>query len=319
MLEYALQRPVRTPDEVSRGLTELRTKAQSLRSEYDAVVAAQKGATDTLTATGKAAGASLDRIMERMDSWRGTVTQGFGAYGDAEAALVRFREALTDPNLNTEKLRSLVDAVKPLAERTGVWDYGGPFNVQNVTDFSAALEALIKRAEAMKTLQVPLPSTFELNQLESIIGKLKVPPELSNIGPAVQGGVQPSATIAQNLWSAAEATRQISANLSSSPKAAQKAHGGIVKYLSVGGRGTDTIPAMLSAGEVVVNARSARRFFPQLQAINAGADPVYRADGGNTTVNVGDINISESHGPKQTAREVMTAFRRELRRGSGRL
>ncbi len=96
-------------------------------------------------------------------------------------------------------------------------------------------------------------------------------------------------------------------------------NGGRVGYFANGGRGTDTIPAMLSAGEHVTNARSSRRFASQLQAINAGQQPVYRNDGGDTfNTNVGDINVSGARGPEATARTIMSKIRREERRGSGR-
>ena len=49
--------------------------------------------------------------------------------------------------------------------------------------------------------------------------------------------------------------------------------------------GTDTVPAMLSDGEFVVNARSAQRHLPMLQHINEGKpldsyQPVYKRKGG---------------------------------------
>ena len=95
--------------------------------------------------------------------------------------------------------------------------------------------------------------------------------------------------------------------------------GGQVGYFANGGRGTDTIPAMLSAGEHVTNARSSRRFFSQLQAMNAGQQPVFRNDGGDTyNTSVGDINVSGAGKPAVVAREVMKAIRREERRGSSR-
>ncbi len=111
-----------------------------------------------------------------------------------------------------------------------------------------------------------------------------------------------------------------SAQSSVSAGATMAAKGGPTGYFASGGRGTDTIPAMLSAGEFVTNAKSSRRFFSQLQAMNAGRTPVYRESGGSTT-SIGDVSISvtESSGPRQTGREVMQAFRREIRRGSGRI
>ncbi len=99
----------------------------------------------------------------------------------------------------------------------------------------------------------------------------------------------------------------------------EQSRGGRVGYFANGGRGTDTIPAMLSAGEHVTNARSSQRFFSQLQAMNAGQQPVFRNDGGDTyNTNVGDINVSGAGKPAVVAREVMKAIRREERRGSGR-
>ena len=110
------------------------------------------------------------------------------------------------------------------------------------------------------------------------------------------------------------------AQSSLSTGAVTAAKGGPIGYFASGGRGTDTIPAMLSEGEFVTNAKSSRRFFSQLQAINAGRTPVYRESGGSTT-SIGDVSISvnESSSPRQTGREVMQAFRREIRRGSGRI
>ena len=100
------------------------------------------------------------------------------------------------------------------------------------------------------------------------------------------------------------------------------AHGGMAwKFLAGGGPvGTDVIPAMLSPGEVVINAASARRFASQLTAINAGVQPVYRSEGGSVT-NVGDINVTVNGGgtSRQTARSIAAELRRELRRGTATL
>ncbi len=95
------------------------------------------------------------------------------------------------------------------------------------------------------------------------------------------------------------------------------------RFLQGGGfspRGTDTIPAMLSPGEFVVNARSSRRFFSQLQAINAGVKPVFRQDGGSVT-NVGDVNVTVGAGrdSASTGRQIARSIRRELRRGTSSL
>ena len=98
--------------------------------------------------------------------------------------------------------------------------------------------------------------------------------------------------------------------------------GGSIGYFSSGGlaKGTDTIPAMLSPGEFVMSANATGKFFSQIQALNSGIQPVYRQSGGSVT-NIGDIsiNVNESQTPQQTARQVLSSIRRELRRGSSRL
>jgi hypothetical protein len=153
----------------------------------------------------------------------------------------------------------------------------------------------------------------------------------SAIGPA-RSLAESSLAAADALERMARASGQI--NVPSIPTAATltSAKGGLVRKLSAGGlvqvarylsgggflpQGTDTVPAMLSPGEFVVNARSARRFFSQLVAINAGVRPVYRQEGGPVT-NVGDIHVSVQGGQsaRQTARTIAAGVRRELRRGT---
>lgn len=97
------------------------------------------------------------------------------------------------------------------------------------------------------------------------------------------------------------------------------ARGGMINYRASGGtlfapRGTDRVPAMLTPGEYVVNAKSTRQFLPLLKAINSGlglssvmamfkqsfagritsnrhSSPQYLASGGSVT-NVGGISLN---------------------------
>lgn len=102
------------------------------------------------------------------------------------------------------------------------------------------------------------------------------------------------------------------------------ARGGKVKYFDSGGfspRGTDTVPAMLTPGETVINAQSSRRFFSELAAINAGKPPIFRQDGGAVSNNfTGDINLNVS-APNGVVngREAAKEIRRELRRKTAKL
>jgi hypothetical protein len=63
------------------------------------------------------------------------------------------------------------------------------------------------------------------------------------------------------------------------------AEGGPVKYYGFGSavfkpKGTDTVPAMLTPNEYVVNAKSAQANKALLEKINAARGPVYLAEGG---------------------------------------
>ena len=105
--------------------------------------------------------------------------------------------------------------------------------------------------------------------------------------------------------------------------ATPRAQGGAMwQWLADGGhpRGRDTIHAMLSPGEMVINERSARKFGAQLTAMNAGTRPNYHSHGGSIT-NVGDINVHVAGGNSAagTGRQIASELRRELRRGSSTL
>jgi TP901 family phage tail tape measure protein len=146
---------------------------------------------------------------------------------------------------------------------------------------------------------------------------------MQDVGAAAQGSatqVESAATSINNSLSSIEQQARRTASTLASLQlpvggAVPAAHGAL--FLANGGftpRGSDRIAAMLSRGESVINADSTRRFASQIQAMNAGITPVYRDAGG--TVTVGDVNISVQGAPtpQQTAREVMSAFRREMRR-----
>ena len=101
-------------------------------------------------------------------------------------------------------------------------------------------------------------------------------------------------------------------------------HGGKVAYRSDGGpaRGLDTQATMTAPGEFITNAASTRKFYAELQAINAGQSPQYRDKGGvvNNNSSVGDItvNVNESVTPQSTIRAIGHGLEREIRRRTQR-
>lgn len=100
------------------------------------------------------------------------------------------------------------------------------------------------------------------------------------------------------------------------------AFGGIAtkRYASGGSIGSDSIPALLSPGEFVMNKNASRQYLPQLIAMNSGSA---RFDTGGEVVNnnIGDINITVKGGDtsEMTVRRIASSLRRELKRGTARL
>ena len=119
------------------------------------------------------------------------------------------------------------------------------------------------------------------------------------------------------LQDATMAATQLSFALAStsSESMMEAAHGGVA-YLASGGRGTDTINAMLSPGEMVMNSAASNKFATQLSAMNAGIQPTYNQS--SNVTNVGDIHVSVNGGKtgQQTVREIAAGLRREVRRGT---
>jgi hypothetical protein len=100
------------------------------------------------------------------------------------------------------------------------------------------------------------------------------------------------------------------------------AMGGFIQRFAAGGfaqTGTDSIPAMLSNREFVVNARQAERFHPQLVALNSGIAPNF-AQGGNVTNNTGingDVTVNVSGGAgRLNVKQIGDELNRLIRRGA---
>jgi hypothetical protein len=150
----------------------------------------------------------------------------------------------------------------------------------------------------------------------------------SQVADEINSSAESSATFARNMElarTAAEGTKNALEAARTQVQtfgggATARAQGGLIRFLASGGfagRGTDRIHAMLSRDEFVVNARSSRRFYSQLQAINSGQAPQFRSQGGAVTnVTIGDVNVQGGSTPAKTGRAIASELRREMRRGS---
>lgn len=158
-------------------------------------------------------------------------------------------------------------------------------------------EGLQKASDALKGVNENAPAAVDgLNSVQAAIDGFNV----NNIIGQVNAGIA--------------ALQQLAAATANPGGFAQ--FGGRISYFAGGGhaRGTDTIPTMLSKGEFVVNSRDARKFFPQLVAMNSGRTPNFRQSGGDVT-NVGDINVTVAGGrnSQQTVTEIANGLERQIR------
>ncbi len=222
----------------------------------------------------------------------------------------RTNKLITDEDITNA--RRLLDAFNQI----GVGDVPGtPLGgeQQFISDFVTQLEALRTAQQNLFGARANF-SAGQLQELQSLESALRG--QLSVQQQTVSA--QKDLTRAINESAAAQQRLQELMNRSSGGQS--RMFGGTMQYLARGGfaRGTDTIPAMLSPGEFVMNAKASRRFASQLIAMNAGVAPVYRAEGGvvNNSINIGDVKVNGTADPDVTARLVVSQLRREFRRGT---
>jgi len=293
------------------GLFRLPTPRREGVAPDEGTLAAMKTQADLLSLTNRA----FDLLIEKKSSTKefsDIITKLYAAHeafatGEAKRGWL---EAWTTPEI-APALETIIDKLEKTAEA------------------QERIKESAEAAELGEPARAQLDAINNLNQLyndaATSIKEVNTETGPNAAAAAMQGAAGNQAATQQilaDVQKQIEALKARNALMAAGAKGAEgKALGGII-YRQMGGytpRGTDTIPAMLSPGEFVINADSTRKFFSQLVAINSGKQPVYRERGGVVT-NVGDVNIivQESSTPKQTARETMTLMQRELRRHSSR-
>ena len=190
----------------------------------------------------------------------------------------------------------------------------------------------VNRDNSADLLRIEALKSFQESARATLFTLSKTPEALSAIGGGTNNASQ-QAKLLDSAWknvagtisdatAAVEAySRAVQQTPSPPTGGGQNRMFGGMTYRASGGfvRGTDSIPAMLSPNEFVINAKSSRQFASQLNAMNAGSNPVFRQEGGpsvSNTVNVGDININGGPTSDDTARKVVSHIKREFRRGT---
>jgi len=81
--------------------------------------------------------------------------------------------------------------------------------------------------------------------------------------------------------------------------------------------GSDTVPAMLTPGEFVINAKASKRFYSQLVAMNSGARG-FASGGPVQNISVGDINVNmpAATSPDYDVARLGKLLQRGIRRGT---
>jgi TP901 family phage tail tape measure protein len=109
----------------------------------------------------------------------------------------------------------------------------------------------------------------------------------------------------------------------------KKMYGGLVKYMATGGAvGSDTIPAMLTPGEFIVNKAASKAYRPLLERINESKYPGMLGGGGMTQIPVNNISTSMNdnstavynynlgfsiNGANGSAKDIANAVMREIK------
>ena len=286
-----LARPVGTTEDVKTMRTEMQETANQI---HIAVQEANK-----LAAAGESNSSAFADQLAKIREIRNTLAEQFpgGIFG------------IGKPEETLQSLDAMIERFITMSEKQ-----------KEISKESEAADPAKALMEQLKNAADPVQEALRIIEEAARNSGQSIGNELTSGANTAASAMQSSAStqisslkaVEQQAWATARAI----AAASSGGGAVAASRGGPI-YRAEGGftpRGTDTIPAMLSPGEFVVNAQSTRKFFSQLVAMNSGKQPVFRQSGGP----VGDINISinESQSPKSTAREIATLIRREMQRNT---
>ncbi len=260
--------------------------------------------------------AQREKYVAGMGTMR-TATESFGAalakawdalpaVGDLyglDAYLIKLGRARQDTDLTQKEIDQLIEEGKRLQVsgafqhfglRTGTtlfgagakWVTQGP---QWTAQVNTMLAALQEQSKAQKTLGVVDPKvlteayTAQVAQVRSSLTELEEKKQAQiNIADDVQWELDSHGRIHGVLKEENNALREKHEWLKKINNVGESRGMAFGGWFAKGGypRGFDTIPAMLSPGEFVVNAASSRRFASQLVAMNAGIQPTFKSEGG---------------------------------------
>jgi len=340
----AIERSVRASSSLKGKQEELKTTIGTIHQTADEVAnsfARQLGVIGTLTEAMKHPRELAERVLA-LDIESNNVRAQAPAIMEQQVQLLNQINA--SAALALQNIKGTFDPERFTMALTSLQGAQLQLNQIGQTDVSKNIILLIEKLqqaarEAQEIQQIEIGTEIQFG--EEALGRLeevfRAQADTANltittfgeVGSAAQGAASTANSAFSSMTNSlnsleaqAKRTAAAVASIGSGSGSKKEALGGLI-YRQSGGfapRGTDTIPAMLSPGEFVVNANSSRKFFSQLMAINSGIKPVYRESGGPVTT-IGDVSITVEGAPtpKQTARETMSAFRREMRKRTSSL
>lgn len=303
-LEQQLGVKFNSPNELKKGMEEATKRSQELAQSF-VDLKVEDATIGSLREQIKLAANETDTWVAALGrASNGSAPQQYTAAVNAVKQLrTELTQVASGTTISQEQLSSLFQKLQTLQQGVG----SSPTLKADLNSLGQGMQKLIELSKLLEQRSInPAVDPGAKAELESLRTTI------DGFQSSFNNSARAASSLATQLERAATAARQIQIPTGG----VNAAFGG--RFFAKGGRGIDTIPAMLSPGEFVVNAASSGKFFTQLQAMNAGQTPVFRGDGG-TTINVGDIKIDGAQNPKIVGREVINAIRREQRRGSARI
>lgn len=271
--------------------------------------------------------------------------EGSAAVKVYDALLAKAEELRKKQNLSAEEVRKYAEQARAVVNASQ-----GSFATRRLTvESNAALADIVANLDALQKAQEASAKAGDAGKITQDLSRYgMVFEQIATSGfdealrlAAVQAekaafqftaAQEPAMTVANTMAANAQALTQAAAAYNSVASGQIKvgqgktlSKGGMVQHFANGGfaRGMDTVPVMARQGESFINPKSTRQFFSQIQAINAGQQPVYRQEGG--PISIGDINVTVQGGGTDAAkgqasgRAIARVLEREVRRGTSRL
>jgi TP901 family phage tail tape measure protein len=325
-LEKLTGRTLDTPDQVSAAHTGLKDEAATIRKNLSAQSVDRQRISQLR--------GEIGTINSDFDSTGRNALRGASGIGvkpevmqAALTAIQQFRSELTrlasDSDITAEEIAKLQTRLGALKEFAG--STSSLTNAGLKVDTEALDTGLAKVREIRALQQQPAADTGRLSEIESFLQQsAQAAAPFEKMAGALSGSVETSAGVAANLERAALAAERAARAQSAGGGAGAAGgeelwRGGKPRYFAGGGPvGPDRIPAWLSQGESVNTRAATSKFYSQISAMNAGHSPTAASVVGDTTVNVGDINVTGGATNGQTGDAIVNAIRRSYRRGSSR-